>query len=110
MKNIIKQISWMWLLLLAVASCSPQEFDDYAMNKVAVLTDSEVSFTQTVSPTSDNMITFTSNTVLPATGVYTIRWDLGNGASGNKPVITGLYPFAGDYTVTRLHLFFEMGV
>ncbi|MEL7598510.1 MAG: hypothetical protein AAGU18_00205 [Proteiniphilum sp.] len=108
MKNIIKQISWMWLLLLAVASCSPQEFDDYAMNKVAVLTDSEVSFTQTVSPTSDNMITFTSNTVLPATGVYTIRWDLGNGASGNKPVITGLYPFAGDYTVT-LSIYFSDG-
>ena len=90
----------MWMLLLAVASCSPQELDDYAMNEVAVLTDSEVSFTQTVSPTSDNMITFTSTTALPATGVYTIRWDLGNGASGNKPVITGLYPFAGDYTVT----------
>ena len=100
MKNIIKQVMWISLLLLAMAACSPQEFDDYNLSDVEVLTDSEVSFTQTASPSSDNMVTFTNTTVMPATGVYTIRWDLGNGASGNKPVITGLYPFAGDYTVT----------
>ncbi len=108
MKNIIKQITWMWLLLLAIASCSPQEFDDYALGDVAVLTDSEVSFTQSVSPTSDNMLTFTNTTPLPENSVYTIRWDMGNGASGNKPVAVGLYPFAGDYMVT-LSIYFPDG-
>lgn len=100
MKNIIKQFSWLLLLLFIVAGCSPQEMDDYSLSKVAMVTDDMVSFTQSVSPTSDNVITFTSTTELPDDGVYTIRWDLGNGASGNKSTVTGIYPFAGDYTVT----------
>lgn len=100
MKNIIKKQSWMLLLLFLVAACSPQELDDYSLGSVATITDDQVSFTQTVSPTSDNMITFTSTTVLPNDGVYTLRWDLGNGASGNRETAVGLYPFAGDYTVT----------
>ena len=98
MKNIIKQ-SWL-LLLLLVAACSPQELDDYDLDNIATLTDDQVTFTQTVSPTSDNMITFASTTQLPANGVYTFRWDLGNGATGNKTAATGIYPFAGEYTVT----------
>ena len=100
MKNIIKKQSWILLLLLLVAACSPQELDDYSLGSVATITDDQVSFTQTISPTSDNMITFTSTTILPTDGVYTIRWDLGNGASGNRTTAVGLYPFAGDYTVT----------
>lgn len=99
MKKIIKQ-SWMFLLLLLVAACSPQELDDHSLDSVATISNEQVSFTQEVSPTSDNMITFKSTTVLPNEGVYTIRWDLGNGASGNKETVVGLYPFAGDYTVT----------
>ncbi len=100
MKNIIKQITWITLLLLAVAACSPQELDKYSLSDVAVLTDSDISFTYTASPTSANTLIFTNTTVMPSSGVYTIRWDLGNGATGNKPTVTGLYPFAGDYTVT----------
>jgi len=108
MMNKIKQLSRMLLLLFFVAACSPQELDDYALDSIATLTDDQVSFTQTVSPTSDNMITFTSTTQLPANGVYTIRWDLGNGSSGNKSSVTGIYPFAGDYTVT-LSIYFPDG-
>lgn len=88
------------LLLLLVVACSPQELDDHSLGSVATIMDEQVSFTQQVSPTSDNMITFTSTTVLPSDGVYTLRWDLGNGASGNRETAVGLYPFAGDYTVT----------
>lgn len=99
MKNKIKQLTWI-LLLFTIVACSPQELDEYGLDTVPTLTDDQVSFTQSVSPESDNMITFTSNTTLPPNGVYTIRWDLGNGASGNKISATGLYPFAGDYTVT----------
>jgi len=108
MKNKIKQLSRMLLLLFAIAACSPQELDDYGLDSMATLTDDQVSFTQTVSPTSDNMITFTSTTVLPSNSVYTLRWDLGNGSSGNKASVTGIYPFAGDYTVT-LSIYFPDG-
>jgi|AGTN01.1.fsa_nt_gi hypothetical protein len=98
----------MLLLLFTIAACSPQELDDYTLDDVSTVTDDQVSFTQSVSPTSDNMITFTSTTTLPQNSVYTIRWDLGNGASGNKTSATGLYPFAGDYTVT-LSIYFPDG-
>lgn len=98
-KIYIKQF-WLLLLLVLIASCSPQELDKYSMNEVAALTDEQVTFTYKSSPSSDNMITFTNTTELPSNGVFTIRWDLGNGASGNKQTATGLYPFAGEYTVT----------
>ena len=99
MKNKIKQLTWI-LLLITITACSPQELDDYGLDNMATLTDDQVTFTQTVSTASDNMITFSSTTQLPANGVYTFRWDLGNGATGNKTTATGIYPFAGEYTVT----------
>lgn len=88
------------LLFVVLAACSPREFDDYTLSSAAPITDDQVSFTQAVSPTSDNMITFASTTPLPEGDVYTIRWDLGNGTSSNRATVVGLYPFAGDYTVT----------
>ena len=100
MKNIIKQLSWMLAMLFIIAACSPQEMDDYSLSNVAAVTDEMVSFTQAVSPNSDNIVTFTNTTELPSDGVYAIRWDLGNGASGSRATATGIYPFAGDYTVT----------
>lgn len=101
MKNIVKQASWILpLLALMIGACTPQELDDHGLSSPAPITDEQVSFTRTVSPTSDNMITFTSTTPLPEGEVYTIRWDLGNGASGNRATVVGLYPFSGDYTVT----------
>lgn len=90
----------MLVLLLLVAACSPQELDDHSLGSVATITDDQVSFSQTVSPASDNMITFASTTQLPKDGVYTLRWDLGNGSSGDKATAVGVYPFAGEYTVT----------
>lgn len=100
MNNILKKQIWILLLLILVAACSPQEFDRYSLGGITPITDEQVSFSQASSPTSSNMITFTSTTDLPNDGVYTIRWDLGNGASGSRASVTGLYPFAGEYTVT----------
>ena len=100
MNNILKKQIWILLLLILMAACSPQEFDKYSLDGMTAITDEQVSFSHASSPTSDNMITFTSTTDLPSNGIYTIRWDLGNGASGNKASAIGLYPFAGEYTVT----------
>ena len=101
MKNIIIRKLWMLLLpLIIMAACSPQEMDDFSLSEMGIVADANISFTQTVSPNSDNVITFTSTTVLPDNGVYTMRWDLGNGGTSNKVTATGQYPFAGDYTVT----------
>lgn len=100
MKNITIIQYWILLLLISVAACSPQELDKYTLDAIPVITDEQIEFAYNVSPNSDNMITFTSTTKLPVNGVYTLRWDLGNGATGNRASVVGLYPFAGSYTVT----------
>lgn len=87
------------LLATTVVACSPQEIDDYSLGDLSTITDDMVSFTKAPSAESANKITFTNTSNLPA-GVYTYRWDLGNGASSNKETVEGMYPFAGDYTVT----------
>jgi len=97
MKNMIKQLSWMMLLLFTMAACSPQEMDNYSLDGMTTVTSDQISFTQTPSAESDNVITFTNTT--PVSGVYTLVWDLGNGSSGKNNAITGSYPFAGEYTV-----------
>lgn len=54
----------------------------------------DAAFTYQASATSNNVIDFTaSNSSLQAT------WDLGNGQSAQGPKVTGIYPFAGTYTV-----------
>lgn len=100
MKHKIINKLWIMLSVVILAACSPQEMDDYSMNNLATISADQVTFSQTVSPNSDNVITFTNTTVFPKDGVYSVRWDLGNGATGNKNIATGEYPFAGDYTVT----------
>src|SRR5690554_4179702 len=98
MKNIIKQRSWMLLLLFTIAACSPQEMDDYALDGMTRLTDDQVSFTQTASTASDNVLTFTNTT--PVSGVHTLVWSLGDGSTGKSESVTATYPFAGEYTVS----------
>lgn len=98
MKNIAKQITWMLLLFLTFAACSPQEMDDYALEGMTTITSDQISFSQTSSAESDNVITFTNTT--PLSGLHTLVWDLGNGSSGKNNAVTAAYPFAGDYTVT----------
>lgn len=98
MKNILTIQAWIsLLLLLLVAGCNPQELDDFSLDGISTISDEQVSFTQSISPDNDNVITFVNTT--PVEGTHTIAWDLGNGTSGKTNTITGIYPFAGDYTV-----------
>ena len=95
---MIKQLFRILLLLLFITACSPQEMDDYGLEGMTTITSDQISFTQTPSATSDNVITFTNTT--PLSGLYTLVWNLGNGSSGKNNAVTATYPFAGDYTVT----------
>lgn len=88
----------MLLLLFFVAACSPQEMDDYQLEGMTTVSSDQISFTQSPSAESDNVITFTNTTSL--SGLYTLVWDLGNGSSGKSNTVTAAYPFAGEYTVT----------
>ena len=88
----------MLLLLVLVAACSPQEMDDYALGGMTTITGDQISFTQTPSAESDNVITFTNTSQVD--GLHTLVWNLGNGSSARSNAVTAAYPFAGEYTVT----------
>lgn len=99
MKKIIYSILWMFCAVVALTSCSAQDGDTkHSLGDIASITSDQISFTQTASSTSQNIITFTNTTKL--NGVYAVKWDLGNGTSGNSESLTGQYPLAGSYNVT----------
>ena len=100
MNKIEKYICWV-LMLIVIISCQPQEFDDYSLSGLNVFTAQQLSFSQSVSPNSDNVITFVNMSDLPE-NEYVITWDLGNGTrkTGKSRSIVGIYPYAGEYTVT----------
>jgi PKD repeat protein len=57
-------------------------------------TAADAAFTYTESSTSANIIQFTAtNSSLSA------QWDLGNGATASGTTVSGVYPYAGTYTV-----------
>ena len=101
MKHMIKQLFRILLLLLYITACSPQEMDDYGLEGMTTITSDQISFTQTPSATSDNVITFINTSDLPE-NEYIITWNLGNGTmrTGKDQSIVGIYPYAGQYTVT----------
>lgn len=99
MKKITYSIFGMLCALFALASCSAQDGDtDHNLGNIASITSDQITFSQTPSADSQNIITFTNTTQL--NGVYAVKWDLGNGSTGNSESLTGQYPLAGSYNVT----------
>jgi len=98
MKNILKSGFIALMAVLAMASCDPQESDDYSLGLPDSVTTDQVTFTQTVSEKSDNVVTFACTTEM--SHPFSILWDLGNGKTSKSKTAKGEYPMAGDYTVT----------
>jgi hypothetical protein len=99
MKKITYSIFWMFCAIFALTSCSAQDGDtDHDLGDIATITADQITFTQTPSATSSNIITFTNTTKI--NGPYGVKWDLGNGVTGNSESLTGQYPLAGNYNVT----------
>lgn len=89
----------MFCAVVALTSCSAQDGDTkHSLGDIASITADQISFTQTPSSSSQNIITFTNTTKVD--GVYAVKWDLGNGVTGNSESLTGKYPLAGNYNVT----------
>lgn len=107
MKNTIKTTFWALMTLWVMTACDPQESDDYSLGKIDTVTSEQVSFSQEVSTSSANVLTFvnTSDVKVPCS----MSWDLGNGTTSKGKSAIGSYPFAGDYTVT-LTLYTASGV
>lgn len=98
MKNIFKSGFIALMAVLAMASCDPQESDDYSLGLSDSVTTDQITFTQTVSEKSNNVVTFTCTTEM--SHPFSILWDLGNGTTSKSNTVKGEYPMAGDYTVT----------
>ena len=95
MKQITKFILMAFAAAFALNACSPNDKFNLGENTI---TDDQVSFSFAPSPTNDNIIVFTntSNTKVQTASV----WDLGNGVTSKDASPRGIYPNAGDYTVT----------
>ena len=93
-------LKYIWTLFIAalLVACSPMVDDSYSLGDLGILSADQITFTQTPSESSANIITFTNTTDLK--GVALLNWNLGNGASGKDNVIVGKFPFAGDYNVS----------
>jgi len=95
MKKITKFIFMAFAVVLALTACSPN--DSFLLGNSTITAD-QVSFSAVPSETNANIILFTntSNINIPTSSV----WDLGNGSVVKAATARGLYPEAGDYTVT----------
>lgn len=82
------------ITLFALASCAPQESDDYSLG--AVPQESQLSFTATPSSGKPNVVQLQDASSV--TGV--VLWDLGNGSTAKGNAVQAEYPFAGTYTIT----------
>lgn len=98
MKNIFKTGLFALLACGALTACDPQEKDDYSLGAANTITLEQITFTQTTSEKSDNVITFTRTTDLSYP--YAVKWDLGNGVTSKQKTVTGEYPLKGDYNVS----------
>lgn len=98
MMNSFIKYCWILLSTVLLVACDPMEDASYALGDLGKVTAEQITFTQTPSTQSPNVITFTNTTALKSTAL--LQWDLGNGATGKENVIVGKFPFAGDYTVS----------
>ncbi|MDR2969196.1 MAG: PKD domain-containing protein [Tannerellaceae bacterium] len=94
MKNILKSGLLVLITLFALASCDPQESNDYSLGPVPQ--ESQLSFTATPSSGKPNVIVFQDASSVPGVAL----WELGNGSTAKGSSAQAEYPFAGTYTIT----------
>ncbi len=94
MKNILKYSLYAFIAISVIASCDPQEKDDYSLG--AAPQESQLAFSATPMTGKPNTIELKNESGVP--GVAT--WELGNGVTSKGPEVKAEYPFAGTYTIT----------
>ena len=98
MKNIIKLGFGVALaLLMTLTACDPNEFSKTDLQIDSAPTTDEMSFT--ITPGAD-AFHFTLDNLTPVSGVNTIKWSFGNGATDSGNSVVAYYPLPGTYEVT----------
>ena len=96
MKNIVKLVFIAVVTSSTLISCLPD--DDYSLGSSETATLEQVTFTYAPTDRSPNVIQFTNTSTVK--GIYSLMWDLGNGASSTAQNPVGTYPDAGVYMVS----------
>lgn len=97
-RNKIQSVVLAFMTFFFMFACDPMEDDDHSLGTVDTVNADQVSFSYTVSSTSDNVLTFTNTSEVPVP--HSVLWNLGDGTTSKALSPTGKYPQAGDYTVT----------
>ncbi len=97
MKNIQQYIILLLMSAFMLASCSPQDGDDYSLGTPDKVDANDVSFTYAPTAEKENVIVFTNKSTpkVPTS----VLWDLGNGVTSKAQTVKGEYPMKGEYTV-----------
>ena len=94
MKNIIKHGLFLLMAVFVMASCDPQEKDDYALG--AAPQESQLSFSVTPKSGQPNIVDFKDESSVNGVAL----WNFGNGATAKGTNVSAQYPFKGTYNVT----------
>lgn len=98
MKNIIKSGFGIALaMLMMLVACDPNEFDKSELNVGTAPTADEMSFTVTQG---EDAFHYKLENLTNVSGVATVKWDFGNGSSGEGNSVIAYYPLPGDYEIT----------
>lgn len=96
MKNIFKSGILVAMAALLFVSCDPQEFDKPGAGLNNPPTAEEMSFT--ITPGEDEFHFVMKNNT-PVSGIHTIKWVFGNGASAEGSEVIAYYPLPGTFDV-----------
>lgn len=93
MKNIFKSGIIVAMAIFAMASCAPQDKDDYALGAMPEV--SQMAFSVTPKSGQPNVIELKNESSVK--GVVT--WDMGDGTTAKGEAAEAQYPFKGTYVV-----------
>lgn len=96
MRNIIKFTLVVFTASLVITACFPD--DDFKLGNINPISVDQVKFTYTASDKSDNIIIFTNTSDIQV--LHSYIWDLGNGVITKEKNPIGMYPTAGNFTVS----------
>ncbi len=84
-------------MLTLFFACDPNEFDKGDLNVNTAPTSDEMVITVT---DGDDDYHFVFANLTDVSGIYTAKWDFGNGSTGTGDEVTAYYALPGTYTVT----------
>ncbi|MGQ1909534.1 PKD domain-containing protein [Marinifilum sp. RC60d5] len=98
MKNIIKSgFGIALVMLMFLVACDPNEFDKSELNGSTAPTTEQMSFSV---EQGEDAYHYNLENLTPLSGITTVKWDFGNGSTGEGNSVIAYYPLPGTYELT----------